>query len=231
MKAAGRASRKFWDRAAQSNAAWYVATGHTAETEEFFRQGEVETDALLAVCGIGMHGQETVLEIGCGVGRMTRRLSQLAGRVVAVDVSPEMLRRCEENMQGRGNVEFVLVPGDGSMPSVPDASVDAVFSYITLQHVPTRRAQLAYLKESARVLKPGGRMGIQVRDGSLKGRILDWAGHVGHAVRRRATLSRSWRGARLTEGAIRSALEPMGIRLSLERHGRHRWVKGAKQQA
>lgn len=231
MKGAGKESRRFWDHAARSNAAWYVATGHTAETEEFFRQGADETDALLAVCGVALRGEETILEIGCGVGRMTRRLSQLAGQVVAVDVSPEMLRRCEANMKGRDNVEFVLVPGDGSMPSVPDASVDAVFSYITLQHVPTRRAQLDYLRESARVLKPGGRMGIQVRDGSLKGWVLDWAGHVGHAVRRRATLSRSWRGARLTEGAIRSALEPMGIRLSVDRHGRHRWVTGAKRQA
>lgn len=229
MKAAGQASRRFWDRAARSNAAWYIATGHTAETEDFFTQGAAETDSLLALCGIELRGEETVLEIGCGVGRMTRRLSQLAGSVVAVDVSPEMLGRCEANVQGYGSVSCALVPGDGSMPPVEDRSVDVVFSYITMQHVPSSAAQRAYLRESARVLKLGGRIGIQVRDGSLRGRALDWAGHVGHAVQRRATLSRSWRGARLSERAIRSALEPMGVQVAVTRHYRHRWVIGIKK--
>lgn len=226
MRAGGQASRRFWDRAAQSNAAWYIATSYTAESEQFFRLGAEETDTLLALCGVELHPDETVLEIGCGVGRMTRRLSQLAGHVMAADVSPEMLRRCEANLSGADNVDFVLVPGDGHMPGVPDNSVDVVFSYITLQHVPTKRAQCAYLTESARVVKPGGRLAIQVRDRSLRGRILDWAGHVGHFVRRRATLSRQWRGARLSERTIRSVLEPLGVELSVIRHVRHRWVIG-----
>jgi SAM-dependent methyltransferase len=139
-----------------------------------------------------------------------------------------MLSRCRANLRAHDNVEFVEVPGDGSMPAIPDGSVDAVFSYITLQHVPSRAAQITYLTESARVLRPGGRLGVQVRDGSLKGRLLDWAGHLGHAARRRATLSRSWRGARLRERAIRSALEPAGIEVVIARHCRHRWVIGVK---
>ena len=226
MRAGGQASRSFWDRAAQSNAAWYIATGHTAETEDFFRLGAEETDTLLALCGVDLHGGETVLEIGCGVGRMTRRLSQLAGRVIAADVSPEMLRRCEGNLRGTDNVDLVLVPGDGRMPEVPDKAVDVVFSYITLQHVPTKAAQCTYLSESARALKPGGRLAVQLRDRSPRGRILDWAGHVGHFVHRRATLSRQWRGARLSERSIRSVLEPLGVQVSLIRHVRHRWVIG-----
>lgn len=211
-----------------SNAAWYVATGHTSESDEFFRQGAEETDAFLSMCGIALEGSETVLEIGCGVGRMTRRLAHMAGRVIALDVSAEMLRRCEANLDGSQNVEYVLVPGDGAMPDVSDAAVDVVFSYITLQHVPTRRAQLTYLRESARVLKPGGRMAIQVRDCSLRGRALDWSGYLGHAVSRHRTLSSSWRGARVPDAAIRGALEPLGLEVSLIRHLRHRWVCAKK---
>ncbi|HVA73271.1 MAG TPA: class I SAM-dependent methyltransferase [Acidimicrobiales bacterium] len=228
MRTTRDASRRFWDRAALSNPAWYIATGHTSETDDFFRQGAEETDALLALCGIGLQRHETTLEIGCGVGRMTRRLSQLAERVIAVDVSAEMLRRCEANLDGTSNVEHQLVPGDGSMSAIPDESVDLVFSYITLQHVPSRRAQLTYLRESVRVLKPGGRMAIQVRDCSLRGRALDWSGHLAHAVARRHTLSSSWRGARLPDSAIRRTLEPLGVEVSIMRHLRHRWVLGTK---
>lgn len=228
MRTAGETSRRFWDRAALSNAAWYIATGHDAETADFFKQGAEETDALLSLCAVELHGDETVLEIGCGIGRMTRRLAEVSGRVVAVDVSEEMLRRCGMNVDGCANVERQLVPGDGSLPALGDQSVDVVFSYITLQHVPSRGAQLRYLRESARVLRPGGRMAIQLRDCSLRGRALDWSGHLGHAVGRHHTLRSSWRGARLHDNAIRRTLEPLGVEVSIMRHLRHRWVVGTK---
>lgn len=229
MRAAGEASRRFWDRAALSNAAWYIATGHDAVTADFFRQGAEEADSFLAMCGVELRGDETVLEIGCGVGRMTRRLADLSKRVIAVDVSEEMLRRCAMNIGGSANVEIQLVPGDGRLPAVADQSVDVVFSYITLQHVPSRGAQLRYMRESARVLGPGGRMALQLRDYSLKGRALDWSGHLSHAVGRHHTLSSSWRGARLRDSAVRRTLEPLGVEVSIMRHLRHRWVVGTKR--
>ena len=87
--------RTFWDAAAAKDAAWYVATGVHALSDEFFAVGAAETDFYLAKCGVpALPRDAAVLEIGCGVGRMTRRLSQLAGRVIATDVSSEMLRRC-----------------------------------------------------------------------------------------------------------------------------------------
>lgn len=231
MAKPANASREFWDRAARSNAAWYIATSYQAETEAFFRQGSEETDVLLAHCGITVHDDDAVLEIGCGVGRMTRRLCELGGQVTAVDVSPEMLRRCEKNVADHANVTCLLVPGDGALPGVEDRSVDVVFSYITLQHVPSGEAQVTYLTEAGRVLKEGGKLAVQVRDFSLGGRALDWAGHFGHATRGRRTLSRCWRGTRLSDRAIRRALEPMGVSVAISRLGRHRWVIGLRGAA
>lgn len=228
MATPGKASRDFWDRAARSNAAWYIATRYERESDEFFQQGSDETDHLLAHCGITLHKDQDVLEIGCGVGRMTRRLCKLSRHVTAVDVSPEMLRRCEKNLAGFSNVTCMLVPGDGTLPGIDDRSIDVVFSYITLQHVPTRESQTAYLREAARVTRDDGRLAIQVRDFSFGGRLLDWAGHLGHATRRRGTLSRAWRGARLSDNAIRKALEPMGVAVAISRHRRHRWVIGVR---
>jgi SAM-dependent methyltransferase len=223
----GDASREFWDRAATENAAWYVATGHIAETEEFFRHGAEETDALLAFCQVSVAATDTVVEIGCGVGRMTRRLSQLAARVISVDVSEEMLRRARENLADRANVELVRVPGDGTLPAVADGAADLVFSYITMQHVPSREAQLMYLQEASRVLAPGGRLAIQVRGRGPAATALDWSGHLYHLARGRSTMSRAWRGARLTDNEIIQACARSGVVAGIARSDqRHRWVIG-----
>jgi SAM-dependent methyltransferase len=223
-------SRRFWDRAASENAAWYVATGFTSEDEGFFRSGATETDALLALCGVPVGPEDAVLEIGCGVGRMTRRLSELAGQVIAVDVSTEMLNRCRTHLADRGNVEYLQVPGDGHLAGVADGSVQVVFSYITLQHVPSADAQLRYLSEGGRVLAPGGRMAIQVRALGPAARLLDWSGHVHHLMRGRSTLSRAWRGARLPDAGIREHLERAGVEARiLVADRRHRWVVGQKR--
>src|SRR6266516_2425610 len=105
-------SRAFWDLAAAEDAAWYVVTGVRGR-DEFFAQGAVETDYYLAMCGVPrLHAATVVVEIGCGVGRMTRRLAELAGRVVATDVSGEMLTRCRQTLADRTNVDYVQLPGN-----------------------------------------------------------------------------------------------------------------------
>jgi SAM-dependent methyltransferase len=225
---AGRSadSRTFWDAAAVKDAAWYVATGVHDLNEEFFAAGAQETDFYLAMCGPPtLRRDAAVVEIGCGVGRMTRRLSQLAGRVIATDVSSEMLRRCRLNLADRYNVDYLQVPGDGTLTGIADASVDLVFSYITLQHVPGAEAQLRYVAESVRVLRPGGRAALQVRATGWSARAVDWTGHLGHWLTGRHTLRAEWRGARLAPEEIRHTARTAGARAELLPHGRrHLWI-------
>jgi SAM-dependent methyltransferase len=219
-------SRTYWDAAAVKDAAWYVATGVHDVSEEFFAAGAEETDFYLAMCGIPtLRRDAAVVEIGCGVGRMTRRLSQLAGRVIAADVSSEMLHRCRLNLADRTNVDYLPVPGDGTLTGIPDASVDLVFSYITLQHVPGAEAQLRYVAESVRVLRPGGHATLQVRATGWSARVVDWTGHLGHWLTGRPTLRAEWRGARLTPEEIRRTAQEAGARVQLLPHGRrHLWI-------
>lgn len=219
-------SRTFWDAAAATDAAWYVATGVHDVSEEFFAVGAAETDFYLAMCGVPtLRRDAAVLEIGCGVGRMTRRLSQLAGRVTATDVSSEMLRRCRLNLADRDNVDYLQVPGDGTLTGIPGSSVDLVFSYITLQHVPDAEAQLRYVAESVRVLRPGGRAALQVRATGWSARAIDWTGHLGHWLTGRRTLRAEWRGARVAPEKIRSTARKAGARAEVLAHGRrHLWI-------
>ena len=94
----------------------------------------------------------TCVEIGCGVGRVTSALARSFDRVVAVDVSAEMLERAR--VASPANVEFRQV--DGPVIPLADGEANAVFSCHVLQHLESRAALRAYLAEAHRVLRPGG---------------------------------------------------------------------------
>jgi SAM-dependent methyltransferase len=223
-------SKAFWNAAARENAAWYIATRFTSESPEFFESGSRELDHFLREGGLAIGPADRVLEIGSGAGRMTRRIAALAGSVIASDVSGEMLVRAARNLEGAGNVTFVELSGEGDLP-FSDASVDAVFSYITMQHVPTAAAQERYFAEAIRVTRPGGWVYMQFRRPGLRLRLLDWVGHISHLARGRRTLNRAWRGSRVSERSLSTA-GASAARLEFRSSGRHLWalarVEGAQ---
>lgn len=97
---------------------------------------------------------QTILEIGPGQGRWTRFLLPYCDRLVLVDISPRCIETCRERFSSESVEGHV---GDGRTLSFQkDESVDFVFSFESLIH--TELDDLtSYLKEIARVLKPGGR--------------------------------------------------------------------------
>ncbi|MEZ5330610.1 MAG: arsenite methyltransferase [Thermoanaerobaculia bacterium] len=101
---------------------------------------------------------ETVLDLGSGGGLdafMAARDVGPTGRVLGVDMTPEMLERARAAAAAGGyaNVEF----REGRLEALPvdDASVDAVTSNCVINLVPDKAAAF---REVARVLRPGGRM-------------------------------------------------------------------------
>jgi len=213
-------SKTWWNRAACEDARWYIATA----SDPFFERGRRDTDDLVAFCGLQPSKDKTLLEIGAGAGRMTRRFAELYGRVIALDVSDEMLRLGRGNLLGVGNVDWVLGSG-ADLDVVPDRSVDHVFSYITLQHVPNRAVVLRYLEEAGRVLRPGGLGALQVRQPGPLPWALDLAGHLVHAAQGRRVWSAAWRGTRLPARRLRQAASRSAARVELRPRGhRHLWV-------
>lgn len=220
-------SKNYWDDAARDNAAWHIATRHQTESTAFFESGGYEVDEYLRLAGVTLDTTSTVLEIGCGVGRMTRRLAELAGNVIASDVSPEMLARAQHNLNDLHNIRYREVAGNGDL-DLADETVTAVFSYITMQHVPTATAQERYFAESLRVLAPGGWALIQYRRNGPLPRLLDWAGHLTHLARGRKTLHRAWRGSRIPETTLRSHASA-NINIDILQHNRrHVWALAHK---
>lgn len=90
------------------------------------------------------------LEIGCGTGEFTRLLAGRAERVLAVDLSPQMIRGARERSRLYANVEFV--EGDVMECRFPADRFDCVATLTTLHHLPIERV----LRMIRRILKPGG---------------------------------------------------------------------------
>ena len=150
--------RKFWDERAREDPFHFVDNREPyreADRERFWREGERDLDTLLDTLGVKVRLDDHVLDLGCGIGRLTRVLAGRAAHVTAVDVSPRMLQRARELNPRLNNVTWLL--GDGeTLEGVPDGTVDGVVSHVVLQHIPSAKVQLGYVAEFARVLRPGG---------------------------------------------------------------------------
>lgn len=153
-----RSMRQFWDRRAREDAFHFVDTRmryRDPDTDSFWRAGERDLEMLLELGGVSVERDQTILEIGCGIGRLTRPLAIRAARVLALDVSPEMLAQAREHNAGLANVTWIL--GDGtSLAALADATVDACVSHVVFQHIPDPAITLGYVREIGRVLRPGG---------------------------------------------------------------------------
>lgn len=99
----------------------------------------------------------TVVEIGPGMGFFTLELAKKvgeAGRVIAIDIQPQMLERLEQRAKAAGlqdRIETRLAKSDSMGMSDLAQSVDLVFAYAVVHELPDDRA---FFREAFAVLKP-----------------------------------------------------------------------------
>ena len=136
-----------------------------------------ETDAVLSVAGhsdeallrssaeitigrmrdaVGIDPGDTVLEIGAGVGRLGEVVAPLCQRWVGADVSEHMLTFMAERLRGVPNARYVKLNGF-DLSGIPSGSVDLVYCIVVFMHL-DEWDRYGYVLDSARVLKPGGRL-------------------------------------------------------------------------
>jgi SAM-dependent methyltransferase len=117
-----------------------------------------------------------VLEIGCGAGRVTRAFAEFFGEVYAVDISREMVRQARRIVAGFPNAH--VFRNNGKDLSVvrrswwerfgfgPRLQLDFAFSFMVFQHIPSREIIENYVRETHRLLRPGGLFKFQVQGSS-----------------------------------------------------------------
>jgi SAM-dependent methyltransferase len=199
-------AERFWDERAREQALYFVDNTvdyRDTDVERFWAGGEEAVAGILDDLGLAVRPTDALVEIGCGVGRLTRALAARAASVTALDVSGEMLAKARELNPHLDNVSWLH--GDGAtLRGVADASADGCFSHVVFQHLPDPALTLGYVREMGRVLRPGG-----------------WAAFVlstdaaVHRPRRRA----SWRLAALLGRGPRGQEHPawLGSAVALDR--------------
>jgi 2-polyprenyl-3-methyl-5-hydroxy-6-metoxy-1,4-benzoquinol methylase len=143
-----------------------------------------------------------VLDIGCGLGRLSRSIATPDRQVVGVDISPRMIQRARSD-NSSSNVSFI--EGDFMTVGFDGQLFDCVISAAAVHHMSYQDA----LPLMCGLLRPGGRLIIHDlrRDASMKDLFCSSSafGHV--------TLQRF-----LNTGQIR---QPKHVREAWERHGAH----------
>jgi cyclopropane fatty-acyl-phospholipid synthase-like methyltransferase len=114
------------------------------------------SEALISAEDLMLTADDVVAEIGSGYGFWATATSPLVRRVVCLDISPDLLELCRQEVAGRPNVECrLMAPGDLSTlesSGVTKVYAAGVFIHFNLYDI------VIYLRQLFDVLPPGGRV-------------------------------------------------------------------------
>ena len=153
--------RAEWNQRAREDAHYFVAFGRRdQDDEEFFATG---ADLVRELEGElkRLPRRVRALEIGCGPGRLMRPMSRHFGEIHGIDVSDEMIARAREKLRGVPHAHVHHASGS-DLAMFPVEYFDFVYSYAVFQHIPSADVVFSYLRETVRVLRPGGVAHLQI---------------------------------------------------------------------
>jgi len=224
--------RRDWDARARRNAFLYIASWRNDWNEDsFFDSGEQDylrlVEPVLEKLSV-IPSTRSMAELGCGAGRMTRSFAKRFRTVTAVDISAEMQARAKNYLGSFPNIRWVLSDGE-TLSGIETGAVDFVFSYLVLQHMPSKAVVYDTIQEMMRVLAPGGAFLLQFNGShaatmNWKGRFISGVldGLCSFGLKKMAQgladaagidpemVGATWRGAALTSAEITEAVRSGG---------------------
>jgi SAM-dependent methyltransferase len=213
-----RRMRRFWNRRARENALYFVDNrlGYSdPDVERFWEEGEQALETMLAAAGKRVGAGEAVVDIGCGVGRLTRPLAARASEIWAVEISEEMLALARRYNPTLENVHWLL--GDGhSLAGIADDSVDGIVSLVVFQHIPDPGVVMSYVREMGRVLRSGGWAAFHVSNDPGVHRAPGLLARVRAAISPRRPSGQGgaeWVGSAVDLDELRATAEASGLQI------------------
>lgn len=134
---------------------------------EFFQTGEAYVNQtrkrIQSIFGKDINGL-SVLDFGCGVGRLSIPFAQLTTKVVCgIDISEDIINRATAHQTVLGLKNLVFKTYDGQHLD-DGATYDFINSYIVFQHIEPKKG-MALLKQLIQILNPGGILHVQITYG------------------------------------------------------------------
>lgn len=184
--------KQLWEKLAKENSKYYINSDKgRAITEQEFRESGESSYKRFVSDGELMKGRQSILDFGCGTGRLTEFMAKDFKKVIGVDISGTMIAQGKERLKDLNNVELIEI--DGNSIPLPESSIDNVFSYLVFQHIKTRELVESAFKDIYRVLTPGGVFKVLMRSDKQK------------------DMNRWWSGVEYDEESIRKVYENIGF--------------------
>jgi arsenite methyltransferase len=183
----------------------------------FSRRGKFEVWARL-LSGLGLRGDERVLDLGCGRGAVLLAAAKLLphGHAVGVDIwradqTGNSMQSTLANAEVEGVADRVeLHTRDMTDLQFPGDSVDVIVSNLAIHNLPGNDARRSAIAEAVRVLRPGGR--VVIADIGFTRRYAAWLRQCGMVdVERRSLGWRAWWGLPFIRTHAVTAAKPMSL--------------------
>ncbi|MGE0331096.1 MAG: class I SAM-dependent methyltransferase [Ramlibacter sp.] len=198
--AAAARKARFWDRIARKYAADPIAdmAGYEATLQRVLTL---------------LHPGQDVLEIGCGTGTTALRLAPFTRRLLATDVSQQMINIAREKLAARPMAQLGFAVADADAQVFGQGIYDAVLAFNVLHLVGDLDQALA---QAVRALRPGGLLISKTPCISEMNPLVPWlALPLMRAIGKAPDVLLCFDAAQL-----RSAMERQGLRIeAVERHG------------
>jgi len=149
-----------WEQRAQHHARFWIATEHYQNEEVFSQSGQETAQCLMTAIREVYQPTWSVLDIGCGIGRVLKPLAPYFLTLAGVDVSSTMIAQSKSWLGDYPHITTFENSGL-DLREFRDASFNLVYSYVAFQHMP-RPVFERYLGEINRVLLPEGYLALQI---------------------------------------------------------------------
>lgn len=134
------------------------------------QSGRDDLARALSITGMSTSLDWSVIEIGCGLGRMSQALSDYFGCVIGLDIAPRLIEEARRRNES-SRITFEVADGVHLKPQSV-SQCDTIFSYEVFYYIPAV-ALRKYFQDASRLLRPGGQFVFQVNMApvSLKTRL------------------------------------------------------------